>query len=62
MERYNPKIIKNLIGNIVLGAGVSEFDAIIFADSLVEADVAETLTHGYHKKFSAFWRPFLLLQ
>ncbi|MBG0780376.1 MAG: Ldh family oxidoreductase, partial [Desulfotignum balticum] len=46
MERYDPEIVKTLIKKIAVGAGVSKPDAIIFADSLVEADVAGTSTHG----------------
>lgn len=46
MGRYNPQIVKDLVKDLAVGAGVSESDAIIFADSLVEADVAGTATHG----------------
>jgi len=46
MKRYNPETVKQLVKKIAVGAGVSESDAVIFADSLIEADVAGTSTHG----------------
>lgn len=46
MDRYNPENVKQLVKKIAVKAGVPESDAIIFADSLVEADIAGTPTHG----------------
>lgn len=46
MERYDPEAVKKLVANISKAAGVPENDASIFAESLVEADVHGTATHG----------------
>lgn len=46
MKRYNPETVKQIVEKIAVEAGVSESDAVIFADSLIEADVAGTSTHG----------------
>ncbi len=43
---YSPEAIKGLVAKIANAAGVPEQDAVIFSDSLVEADVQGTSTHG----------------
>lgn len=46
MERFNPERIKELVAKIFERTGVSEADALILAESLVEADLQGTSTHG----------------
>ncbi|MEW5979932.1 MAG: Ldh family oxidoreductase [Acidobacteriota bacterium] len=46
MSRYDPAGVKRLAARIAMAAGVAESDAVVFADSLVEADVSGTATHG----------------
>ena len=46
MERFSPDGLKELVASIATAAGVPADDAEILADSLVEADVAGTSTHG----------------
>ncbi len=43
---YDPKKLKGLIARIAAAVGVPGQDALVFADSLVEADVQGTGTHG----------------
>lgn len=46
MAVFNPEKIKTLVAKIANAAGVPEPDALIFSDSLVEADIQGTSTHG----------------
>ncbi len=46
MSRYDAEVVKKLVSDIANRAGVSEGDALLFADALVEADVQGTSTHG----------------
>ncbi len=46
MQRYDPEKIKQLAADIARAAGVRPRDAEVLADSLVEADVHGTSTHG----------------
>ena len=46
MAFYDPEKLKGLVAKIAVAAGVPQDDAIVFADSLVEADVLGTGTHG----------------
>ncbi len=46
MSRYQSQIIKKLVAEIARAAGVPEQDAGIFSDSLVDADIQGTSTHG----------------
>jgi LDH2 family malate/lactate/ureidoglycolate dehydrogenase len=45
-DRFNPELVKNLVAAIAVAAGVSQPDAAILADALVDADVHGTTTHG----------------
>jgi LDH2 family malate/lactate/ureidoglycolate dehydrogenase len=46
MDRYLPEPLKQLASRIVAAVGAAAGDAALFADALVEADVAGTSTHG----------------
>ena len=46
MAFYDPEKLKGLVAKIAASAGVPQQDACVFADSLVEADVQGTGTHG----------------
>ena len=46
MARYDPERVKGLVARIAVAAGVGPEDAAILADSLVEADLQGTSTHG----------------
>lgn len=46
MERFIPERIKELVVKIIMATGVSEADALILAEALVEADLQGTTTHG----------------
>jgi LDH2 family malate/lactate/ureidoglycolate dehydrogenase len=46
MDRYPPEVLKSLVARLAGAAGVPNGDADLLADSLVEADVAGTSTHG----------------
>lgn len=46
MNRYDPEAVKVLCAAIAQAAGVAAEDALILADSLVEADISGTSTHG----------------
>jgi LDH2 family malate/lactate/ureidoglycolate dehydrogenase len=46
MDRYPPEVLKTLVARLAGVAGVPNTDADLLADSLVEADVAGTSTHG----------------
>lgn len=46
MDRFPPDLLKRLVAQIAAAAGVPIGDADLLADSLVEADVAGTSTHG----------------
>jgi LDH2 family malate/lactate/ureidoglycolate dehydrogenase len=46
MDRYPPEVLKNLVARLAAAAGVPSGDADLLADSLVEADIAGTSTHG----------------
>jgi LDH2 family malate/lactate/ureidoglycolate dehydrogenase len=45
-DRFIPEKVKQLVATIAVASGVSEPDAEIFADALVDADVHGTSTHG----------------
>lgn len=46
MERYEPDIVRELVTEIAMAAGVPDQDAEILADSLVDADIYGLSTHG----------------
>jgi LDH2 family malate/lactate/ureidoglycolate dehydrogenase len=46
MQRFTPKKVKELVANMAVAVNVPLKDAKIFADTLVEADVHGTSTHG----------------
>src|ERR1019366_8815330 len=45
-DHYNPELVKTLVAAIAAASGVSQPDAVILADALVDADVHGTTTHG----------------
>ncbi len=50
-DRYKPEAIKQLVTNIATASDVSESDAAIFADALVDADIHGISTHGISRLF-----------
>lgn len=46
MRRFPPEKVRDLVAAVARAAGVPEKDADIFSDSLVDADVHGTSTHG----------------
>jgi LDH2 family malate/lactate/ureidoglycolate dehydrogenase len=46
MDRYPPQLLKRWVAQLAAASGVPNDDAAILADSLVEADVHGTSTHG----------------
>lgn len=46
MDRYPPELLKRWVAQLAGAAGIPADDAAILADSLVEADVHGTSTHG----------------
>jgi LDH2 family malate/lactate/ureidoglycolate dehydrogenase len=46
MKRYPPIEVQKLVESIAVAAGVSQDDAVILADSLVDADLRGISTHG----------------
>lgn len=46
MIRYDPISVKELVFQISKAAGIPEEDAAIFSESLIEADIQGTSTHG----------------
>jgi LDH2 family malate/lactate/ureidoglycolate dehydrogenase len=46
MNRYPPELLKRWVAQLAAASGVPNDDAAILADSLVEADVHGTSTHG----------------
>ena len=46
MRRFPPKDVKELVVTIAQAAGVPEKEAGIFSDSLVDADIHGSSTHG----------------
>ncbi len=46
MERFNPERIKELLVKIFAATGVPAAEALILSESLVEADLQGTSTHG----------------
>jgi LDH2 family malate/lactate/ureidoglycolate dehydrogenase len=45
-NRYNPEMVRELVGAIAKATGVNSADAAVFADALVGADLYGTSTHG----------------
>lgn len=46
MNRFDPAVVRRLVAQLAEAAGVPSGDARILADSLVEADIQGTSTHG----------------
>ncbi len=46
MRRFPPDAVRELVASIARAAGVPEKDAGVFSDSLVDADIHGTSTHG----------------
>lgn len=46
MNHYSPQAVASLVALIARAVGVSDGDAAIFADALVDADLQGTATHG----------------
>lgn len=46
MDRHSPQVVKALVEQVSIAAGVRAGDAAILADSLVAADLSGTATHG----------------
>jgi LDH2 family malate/lactate/ureidoglycolate dehydrogenase len=46
MKRYDPDVVKEMVVEIAMAAGVPEQDAETLADSLVDADIHGLSTHG----------------
>ena len=46
MDRYDPAVVTDLVCDLAVAAGVAGGDARILADTLIDADVQGTSTHG----------------